>query len=193
MIAERYTNELVFGNKPEDIEGYEDAISSSEMYMPHHVLEWKYTKDELVSMNRYDKVSADELIWMLQSVHNSNSTLHKGVRLKNEAMKSITPWNKGKTLSEEYRKKISESQKGKTLSDEHKRKLFESNKGKHRSEETRKKISESHKDKHLSDETRAKISAAGKGKHWYNNGIINMFAKYCPEGCVKGRLYGKKI
>jgi hypothetical protein len=65
--------------------------------------------------------------------------------------------------------------------------------GKNRSEETRKKRSESHKGKTLSDETRAKISAAGKGKHWYNNGIINMFAKSCPEGFVKGRLYGKKI
>ena len=193
MIVEKYTNELVFGNKQEDIEGYEDAISSSEMYVPHHVLEWKYTVDELVAMNRYWQVDASELIWMSQSVHNNNSTLHKGVRLKNEAMKSRTPWNKGKTLSEEYRKKISESQKGKTLSDEHRQKLFESNKGKHRSEETRKKISESRKDKHLSDETRAKISAAGKGKHWYNNGIINMFAKSCPEGFVKGRLYGSKV
>ena len=180
MIAERYMNELVFGNKPEDIEGYEDAITSDEMYVPHHVLEYKYTIDELVSMNRYDKVSSDELIWMLQSVHNCNSTLHKGVRLGNDAMKGRTPWNRGKQLSEEIRNKMSESHKDKPRSEEHRQKLSESNKGKCRSMETRKKIAEANKGKVL-------------GKHWYNNGEISKRASVCPEGFVEGRLCGSKV
>lgn len=68
----------VFGNKITDIEGWEEALYSKEMYVPHHVLEWLYTKDELKAMNRYDKVSPDELIWMPRSIHNSNPILHKG-------------------------------------------------------------------------------------------------------------------
>lgn len=68
----------VFGNKITDIEGWEEALDSKEMYVPHHVLEWLYTKDELKDMNRYDIVSPDELIWMPRSIHNSNPVLHKG-------------------------------------------------------------------------------------------------------------------
>lgn len=71
---------LVFGNKPEDIEGYEEAINSDEMYVPHHKLEKDYTMKELQQMNRYDIVPANELIWLPQSVHNGNNDIHKGLR-----------------------------------------------------------------------------------------------------------------
>ena len=81
----------VFGNKITDIEGWQEALTSTEMYVPHHVLEWKYTKEELKAMNRYYTVSPDELIWMLQSVHNSNPVLHKGFaeKIKNQIGKKI--------------------------------------------------------------------------------------------------------
>lgn len=158
MIAGKYTNELVFGNKQEDIEGYEDAITSDEMYVPHHVLEYKYTIDELVSLNRYDKVSADELIWMPQSVHNRNATLHKSVRLSNDAQK-------GRTVSDETHRKMSESHKN--ISDETRKKLSESLKGRTFSEEHRKNISEArkgrtapNKGKKASDETKRKMRDA---------------------------------
>lgn len=72
----------VFGNKITDIEGWQDALSSSELYVPHHVLEWKYTSDELKQMNRYYEVPADELIWMPQSVHKCNRYIHKGYQDK---------------------------------------------------------------------------------------------------------------
>ena len=42
--------------------------------------------------------------------------------------------------------------------------------------------------KHLSEETRTKLSEAIKCKHWYNNGVICVRAKTCPEGFVPGRL-----
>ena len=77
----------VFGNKITDIEGWEEALDSNEMYIPHHVLEWKYTKEELKQMNRYDVVPAEELIWMPRSVHNSNRFLHIGMRIKIENQK----------------------------------------------------------------------------------------------------------
>lgn len=61
-----------------------------------------------------------------------------------------------------------------------------------RSEETRKRMSESHKGKQgpnkgkkHSEEWVRKMS----GWHWYNNGEVNVKAKECPEGFVKGRLY----
>ena len=56
-------------------------------------------------------------------------------------------------------------------------------------------MSEAHKGKHLSEETRTKMSEAHKGKmnptfgtRWYNNGVICVRAKTCPEGFVKGRI-----
>lgn len=83
----------VFGNKITDIEGWQDALSSSELYVPHHVLEWKYTRDELIQMNRYYDVPADELIWMPQSVHRSNIHIHKGcqVRIVKQTGKKLKP------------------------------------------------------------------------------------------------------
>lgn len=77
MIGKIYQKRLVFGNKPEDIEGYDDAIDSDELYVCHHVLEYKYTSEELRAMNRYKKVKADELIWIPKSVHQGNKYLHK--------------------------------------------------------------------------------------------------------------------
>ena len=60
---------LVFGNKPQDIEGYNEAISSTELYIPHHRLEKDYTMKELQEMGRYDIVPPEELIWLPISKH----------------------------------------------------------------------------------------------------------------------------
>lgn len=69
MISRFYTNKLVFGNKPQYIEGYAEAISSNELYIPHHRLEKDYTMKELQEMGRYDIVPPEELIWLPISKH----------------------------------------------------------------------------------------------------------------------------
>lgn len=74
----------VFGNKITDIEGWQEALNSNEMYVPHHKLEKDYTKKELKEMNRYDIVPPEELIWLPRSIHNGNPTLHKGCYEKNK-------------------------------------------------------------------------------------------------------------
>ena len=77
---------------------------------------------------------------------------------------------------------------GKRLSAETRNKLSEANKGKHFSEESCKKMSEAKKGKHLSEEHKRKIGDVTKGTNWYNNGVICVRAKTCPEGFVKGRI-----
>ena len=61
-------------------------------------------------------------------------------------------------------------------------------KGEPRSDETKLKLSIANKGKHLSEEAKQKLSDAFKALHWFNNGIITVRAKSCPEGFVKGRL-----
>ena len=68
-------------------------------------------------------------------------------------------------------------------------------KGKHHSEESRKKMSESRKGennplfgKHHSAEARKKMSESKKGSYFFNNGVICVRAKTCPEGFVPGML-----
>lgn len=67
-----------FGCNIEDIEGYDDAVASPELYVIHHVLEWKYTSKELISMNRYWDVDPSELIFVPASLHLSSKFIHKG-------------------------------------------------------------------------------------------------------------------
>lgn len=177
MLAKFYTirKRKVFGNKPEDIEGYEDALNSSELYVPHHVLEYKYTMQELVDMNRYDNVPAEELIWMPQSVHRNNRILHKGYRDMD-----------AREISDETRAKMSKCHKGVKFSDEHKLKLSLAHRGKKRGP-----LSEEHKVK-LREKSKAALlnnpSFGSKGMHWYNNGVETVMRYECPAGFVKGRI-----
>lgn len=71
-------------------------------------------------------------------------------------------------ISEEHKHKMSEAHKGKP----------HPHKGSSHSEETKRKISEAMKGK----------STWNKGTHWYNNGVVSVQAKECPEGYVKGRI-----
>lgn len=80
--------------------------------------------------------------------------------------------------------------KNKHLSESHKQHLSESLKGRKKSDDVKIKMS-----KPNSNEHNKKISLAlkgrpslSKGTHWYNNGKINVRAKDCPEGFIRGRI-----
>ena len=113
-----------------------------------------------------------------------------GLPIWNKGKKGLqTSWCKGKHLSDETKKKISESKKGKKRgphSEEWIRKLSEAHKGKKFSEEHKRKLSEAHKGRQGPNKGK---KLGSNGTHWYNNGEINVKAKECPEGFVKGRLY----
>lgn len=130
-----------------------------------------------------------------------------------ETREKLSKINKGKHLSEEVKIKISNSLKGRKLNEAQKerykmswnedRKKEVSNrfKGIPKSTETKKKMSDSAK-KRLSDENvRKRLSesiknsekykqamANRKGDHFFNNGVINVRSKECPEGFVPGRI-----
>ena len=148
------------------IKNYAEAVAdTTQTWICHHQNAEPFTgfcTKDLKKMNMYYQRPASELKFVTYSEH---TYIHgKGKR--------GTMY--GKRQSEETRKKISAAMKGKTHSEETRKKLKGKaawNKGKILSEETRKKMSETH-----------------NGKHWYNNGIVDTFAKSCPEGFVPGRI-----
>ena len=156
------------------IENYDKAVSdTTQSWHCHHRRETIYSAKELIEIGEYYNRPACELIFLTPLEHNR---LH----------------HLGKHQSEESRNKISEANKGENNPRFGKPSTF---KGKHHSAETRKKMSELMKGKnhpffgkHHSEKTRRKMSKAHIGKHWYNNGVISVLARECPDGFVKGRI-----
>ena len=156
------------------IENYDKAIADkTQVWQCHHRRETIFSKKDLIEIGEYYNRPACELIFLTPFEHNSLHHLGKPSCMK------------GKHHSAETLKKLSEKKKGKNNP------FF----GKHHSAETRKKMSESNKGKnhpffgkHHSEKTRRKLSKARIGKHWYNNGVISVLARECPDGFVKGRI-----
>ena len=139
-----------------------------------------YCKDAPSLIENYDKAIADTTqVWQChhrrETIYSAKELIDIGEYYNRPACELIllTPTdhrrlhNLGKHPSEESRKKMSEAKKG------------ENNYwfGKHHSAEARKKMSEANKG-----------NTKTKGKFWFNNGIINIRSKECPEGFVKGRI-----
>ena len=147
-----------------EIENYELALKSDELYECHHRLEThnsdgerrmvELSRTELIALGMYYDRPPEELIFLSNFDH--NSLHHKGK----------TSY-KGFKHSDETKKKISEVHKGK----------IPWNKGKKNTEETRKKISEALK---------GKKNTRIKNTHWFNNGVICVRCFECPEGFVPG-------
>ena len=192
----------------ENVENYERAKADNfVLWDCHHRLETHtsdgdrrlvdISKKELIALDMYYHRPASELIFMPRKNHLS---LHNsGKHLSEEHKRRLVESNKGKIISEETRKKLSEAHKGHKHSEETKRKISEANKvsmkgnqchkGCHLSEEARKKMSVAWDyDKHCTEEFRKKISETFKSLRWFNNGKVNVRAKECPTGFVRGRL-----
>lgn len=139
-----------------NIENYEKALNSEEMYVCHHRLEThtsdgerrkvNISKEELIALCMYYHRPAKELIFMTKCEH---------TRLHNEYKKGENSGFYGKRHSVETKQKIAESMKGNTW-----------NKGKSKSEEHKQKIAESNKGKRHSDESYKRASEKMKGRHW---------------------------
>lgn len=69
---------------------FEEMLNDPEMFVPHHLLEIVYSSDELVQMNRYNIVPANELIWVRDSTHRSNNVIHVGIKDKEEWKRKIS-------------------------------------------------------------------------------------------------------
>ena len=139
-----------------------------------------YCRDDISLIENYDKAIADKTkVWdchhRRETIYSAKELIEIGEYYNRPACELIflTPSNHrrlhnlGKHPSEESRKKMSEAKKGENNY------LF----GKHHSAEARKKMSEANKG-----------NTKTKGKFWFNNGIINIRSKECPEGFVKGRI-----
>lgn len=84
-------------------------------------------------------------------------------------------------------KRISEFQKAYTRTAEHTANLKASRKNCYTAE-VRKKLSDSHKGQRPSPESRLKNSLSNKGKKWFNNRLVEIKSKECPDGFLPGRL-----
>lgn len=119
------------------------------------------TRAELIALGMYWHRPAEELIFMKHSEH---SSLHKPSDEAKERMSETKKGNKnpmyGKKFSKEAKNKLSEALRGRNFSEEHKKKIGETKKG----------------------------NTYVRGSHWYNNGVICVRAKECPDGFVRGRL-----
>lgn len=181
------------------IENYEIAVNSPEKYDCHHRLEIQgnnvLSVKELKEQGLYYKRPAKELIFL---THEEHCRIHGKLRCPN---KGHIPGNKGKHYfnngtvemfalecpegfvrgrlprNEQWSKRISKSRLANPIP---------------QTPELLSKLRNSHLGKELSEQAREKLSESSKGRKFFNNGVINVFVKECPEGFIPGRLPNKK-
>jgi hypothetical protein len=189
--------ETIFEYCNEDIsliENYNEAINSSEKYDCHHRLEIQDNKivsvQELKEQGLYFNRPASELIFLK---HTEHTRMHG----KLSPHSSHVPWNKGLSYYNNGQIEIQTEEcpngfiRGRLpRNKEWSRRISEGrlNNLKPITEETREKLRISHLGYKISNETKKKLSESSKGRKWYNNGIVNKFERYCPEGFVPGKL-----
>lgn len=165
------------------IENYDKAIAdNTQTWDCHHRLEIQgdniLSVQELKSQGLYYKRPACELILLTHSEH---AILHNQNR-KADWKNKISAATKGKTVSKETCELISIKTKIAMARPEVKQKLSLAAKGRVLTAEQKNKISAALKGKHLG------IPPKNKGLKCFTNGIINVYAKECPSGFIKGTI-----
>lgn len=180
-------------------------LTAQEHFIVHYHL-WKAYRDEL-----HEKKWARKMCYAFHRMKQqllkcddieTMSKLYEEVRIEfskvhSEALKGHRSWSKGKPSpwkgkhpSEESRKKMSDAHKGKIPANKgHRGQQVAWNKGKHGLQAG---IKHPMFGKKHTVESCKKMSESHKGLQCYNNGIINIFAKECPDGFVNGRLKRSK-
>lgn len=155
----------------EQVENYDKAIADKEnKWHLHHRRETDEmkSKQQLIDEGRYYDLEPEELIFLIESEHNS---LH----------------HKDKIVSEETRKKMSESHIGIQSGENHP--FF----GKHHTEEIRNKLSKCNKGENSPLYGKRGEMNHNFGRTWWNNGKVAKLSKECPgEGFMRGRLKRNK-
>lgn len=179
------------------IENYDIAVNSPDKYDCHHRLEIQNGKEisvkELKELGLYYNRPANELIFI---THNEHTAMHGKFRCVNKG----SPANKGKHYfnngeveifanecpegfvlgrlprSKEWSEKISLSRLSNPIP---------------QTEELLLKLRNSHLGNKLTEQSKQKLSKEFQGRKFYNNGIINVFVKECPEGFIPGRIHRK--
>lgn len=180
------------------IENYEEALHSSETYDCHHRLEIQNGKivsvEELKQQGLYFLRPASELIFLPHKEHvsihgkiqphpsrpawNIGLSYFNNGKVEIQAKECSDGFVKGRLpRSKTWSKRISEGRLNNPIP---------------QTVELRKKLSESHLGIKLSDTAKQKLSQSSKGRKWYNNGVINRFEKYQPDGFIPGKLPHKK-
>lgn len=152
----------------ENIDRYQEAISSKELYVIHHKKEDDgYSKKELIEMGLYYYRPSSELVFMEMSEHRRHHTIGDKNPYKG-SMRGTRHPNYGKHLSEETKRRISESNIGKKAGD--KNPFF----GKTHSREFRERIS-------------------GKGNPSYKLVCpLILYSMYCVKGMSK-KAIGREL
>lgn len=159
------------------IENYEKAKESVEVWDCHHKAEilpcGKFSREDLKKSGLYYNRPACELILLSKSDHSKLHSMdyqkdnnpHFGHRHSEDTKTILRKKRLGIKLPKEWCDNIGKSKKGQTPW----------NKG-----------------RSLSQEYKDKISKTISGTHWYNDGNVQLQARECPDGFVKGRLKIKK-
>ena len=158
------------------VENYEEAMKSTEVWDCHHKAEilpcGNFSREDLKKFDLYYNRPACELILLSKSDHSKlhstgyqkENNPHFGHRHTEETKNILRNKRLGMIFPKEWRDNIRKSKKGQ----------IPWNKG-----------------KSLSQEYKDKISKTISGTHWYNDGNVQLQARECPPGFVKGRLKKK--
>jgi hypothetical protein len=181
---------------------YKDDHSTLHALQANKMREFAFTKEA----NKKRSIS-------LKEYYKNNISVLKGKKLSEEHLNKRTKSQTGLKRSEETRKKmrenhshyylnnkfsdlhkknISESLTGRKLSESHILNRSKIQKGLKRSEETRKKMRENQLEKLKNDNNYKnkllKNFGDLSGRKWFNNTLINVLKKECPEGFIPGRF-----